>query len=223
MRKKFKRRNTVTQTKKTGKKRKKHRFLFKLLLFVVAVIALLVFFDARLGSVITTIAQYQCQSISILAINDAVIDELEKSPELTSNLLTLQRNIDGTVTSITVNTDTLNELKARLTSAVSHRLEALDDQNVSVPLGTLIGWQLVSGRGPNINLKIVPTSFVQSTTKNMVTTAGINQTQHSIVVQFTVEMSALLPGYSTSIVVQNDVTVSETLIVGEVPMFYSVS
>ncbi len=221
MKKRFKKRFILPKNKKN--KNKFHSFIFKIGLFFSVIIIVIAIFDAQIGPVIQTIAQYQCQNISILAINQAVIDELEKSPELSNNLLTLQKNSEGTVTNITVNTKELNEIKARLTNAVSQRLQALENQKVSIPLGTLLNWQLISGRGPDINLQIVPTSFVQSSTENKVETAGINQTQHSIVVHFTVEMSAILPGYSTSIVVENDVTISETVIVGEVPMFYSVS
>ncbi len=205
------------------KKSKFRKLLFNISIIFIVIIIAIAAFDSQIGPVIRTIAEYQCQNISVLAINQAVIDELEKSPELNKNLLTLQKNSEGTVTNITVNTGELNEIKARLTNAVSNRLQQLENQKVSIPLGTLLNWQLVSGRGPDINLQIVPTSFVQSSTENKVETAGINQTQHSIVVHFTVEMSAILPGYSTNIIVENDVTISETVIVGEVPMFYSVA
>ena len=52
-------------------------------------------------------------------------------------------------------------------------------------------------------------------------TAGINQTQHRIFIKFQVEMSAILPGYSTNVTVENQVCVAQTLIVGEVPQFYA--
>ena len=49
----------------------------------------------------------------------------------------------------------------------------------------------------------------------------INQTQHRIFIRFTVEMSAILPGYSTSVTVENEVCIAQTLIVGKVPQFYA--
>ena len=51
--------------------------------------------------------------------------------------------------------------------------------------------------------------------------AGINQTQHRVCIRFTVEMSAILPGYSTSVDVTDEVCVAQTLIVGQVPEFYA--
>ncbi len=219
MRKKFKRRLIVT--KQNTKNNKVMLRVLKIIVVCTIIIGILAIIDAQIGPIVTTIAEYQCQNVSIIAINEAVIQELEKKPEMIDDLVVLQKNNEGTVTNITVNTSALNEVKATLTNAVSNRLQQLKYNDVSVPLGTFLGWQLVSGRGPEINLQIIPTSFVNSTTQNSVTTAGINQTQHSIAVHFVVEMSVVLPGYSTSVIVENDVIISETIIVGEVPMFYS--
>ncbi|MEG1407262.1 MAG: sporulation protein YunB, partial [Ruthenibacterium sp.] len=89
-------------------------------------------------------------------------------------------------------------------------------------LGTLLGWQIMAGRGPNIHLQVLPASFVETSMVDQVETAGINQTQYRIFIRFTVQMSAILPGYSTSVTVENEICVAETLIVGQVPQVYSV-
>ena len=79
----------------------------------------------------------------------------------------------------------------------------------------------MAGRGPDIPLQVVPASFVESTIVDSLETAGINQTQHRIFIRFTVEMSAILPGYSTEVIVENEVCVAQTLIVGKVPQVYA--
>ena len=43
-------------------------------------------------------------------------------------------------------------------------------------------------------------------------TAGINRTQHRGVIRFTVEMSAILPGYSTSVDVTDEVCVTDPIV-----------
>ena len=85
----------------------------------------------------------------------------------------------------------------------------------------MLGWQLLAGRGPDIHLQIVPASFVESEVVDTLESAGINQTQHRVCIRFTVEMSAILPGYSTSVDVTDEVCVAQTLIVGQVPEFYA--
>ncbi|MEG2698397.1 MAG: sporulation protein YunB [Ruthenibacterium sp.] len=202
---------------------KKTVFWMRVMLPACIVLGLFVLLDARLRPVITTMAQYRCRVVSILAMNEAVMEELAISPDMSEQLICVQRGADGAVTSITVNSSGLNEVKSRLTEAVANRLVELEKQVVDIPLGTLLGWQLFAGRGPNVRLQVVPASFVQATTENELVTAGINQTQHRISVHFKVEMSAILPGYSTSVTVENDVCVAETLIVGEVPKYYAVT
>ena len=208
------------ETSRTGGPKK---LWLRLAALCCAAILALAFLDSRLRPVITTMAKYQCRVVSILAMNEAVIDELQKNEEMTAELVHTQRNDDGTVATVEVDSAALNRLKAQLTQAVTDRLLALEKQDIAIPLGTLLGWQLLAGRGPNVHLQVVPASFVQATTQDRLETAGINQTQHSISIHFSVEMSALLPGYSTSITVENDVIVAETLIVGDVPQVYAVT
>ena len=149
------------------------------------------------------------------------MDELEKMGDVPHRLVHLEKNVAGTVSNVELDSVEMNRLKARLTEAVSNRLTGLENQDVAIPLGTLLGWQLLAGRGPDIHLQIVPASFVESEVVDTLESAGINQTQHRVCIRFTVEMSAILPGYSTSVDVTDEVCVAQTLIVGQVPEFYA--
>ena len=57
--------------------------------------------------------------------------------------------------------------------------------------------------------------------ENQFESAGINQTKHRIVLRIDVYVSVLLPGYSAVTQVSNEITVAETVIVGEVPDTYT--
>ena len=186
---------------------KRRVILFRLFLAFCAAFAVFSVLDNRLRPVITTMAQYQCRVVSVQDIEQALV-EVDKAP-------------DGTVSAIEINSVEVNRLKTRLTDAVANRLLSVPKQDVRIPLGTLLGWQIMAGRGPDIPLQVVPASFVQSTIVDTLETAGINQTQHRIFIRFTVEMSAILPGYSTSVTVENEVCIAQTLIVGKVPQFYA--
>ncbi|MEG3073392.1 MAG: sporulation protein YunB [Ruthenibacterium sp.] len=207
--------------KRVGFSKKTVRIV-QIILLVLLVIAGFSILDARIRPVITTMAQYQCRVVSVLAMNEAIIAELEQRTTLTEPILSVEKDANGNVTSIMVDSSGLNHLKAQMTEAVSNRLLAIKKQDVHIPLGTLLGWQLMAGRGPNIHLQVLPASFVETSMVDQVETAGINQTQYRIFIRFTVQMSAILPGYSTSVTVENEVCVAETLIVGQVPQVYSV-
>ena len=192
---------------------KRRVILFRLFLAFCAAFAVFSVLDNRLRPVITTMAQYQCRVVSVLAMNEAVMEELNEVQDIEQALVEVDKAPDGTVSAIEINSVEVNRLKTRLTDAVANRLLSVPKQDVRIPLGTLLGWQIMAGRGP--------ASFVQSTIVDTLETAGINQTQHRIFIRFTVEMSAILPGYSTSVTVENEVCIAQTLIVGKVPQFYA--
>ena len=208
--------------KRTGWKRRRLPWALRLAAVLAAAVGLLVALDNEVRPVVITMAQYQARVSSILAINEAVLDELEKEEIGYDDLVTIDRLQDGTVSSIQADAAAINRLKARLTSAVSARLAALQLEEVEVPLGTLLGWQIFAGRGPSIHFQVVPASFVESDITSTLEAAGINQTQHKILMQFKVEMSAIIPGYTTSVTVNTQVSIADTLIVGNVPQFYAV-
>jgi len=199
----------------------KRRFVGRLCLVFLAAFTVFAILDSRLRPVITTMAQYQCRTVSIMAMNEAVMEELDRLPASERPLVTVEKAPDGTVSAIEIDSTEVNRLKTRLTDAVTNRLLSVPKQEIGIPLGTLLGWQVMAGRGPEIPLQVVPASFVESTIVDSLETAGINQTQHRIFIRFTVDMSAILPGYSTSVTVQNDICVAQTLIVGDVPQFYA--
>ena len=199
----------------------KRRFALWLCLVFTAVFAAFVVFDSRLRPVITTMAQYQCRVVSVMAMNEAVMEELDRLPASERPLVNVEKGPDGTVSAIEIDSTEVNRLQARLTEAVTNRLLSIPNQEIGIPLGTLLGWQIMAGRGPEVPLHVVPASFVESTIIDSLETAGINQTQHRIFIRFTVDMSAILPGYTTGVTVENDVCVAQTLIVGDVPQFYA--
>ena len=57
--------------------------------------------------------------------------------------------------------------------------------------------------------------------ENQFTSAGINQTNHRILLHIDVSVSILLPGFTAATKVSNTVTVAETVIVGGVPQTYT--
>lgn len=205
------------------RRKKKLAWLLRLLALLGALATGMVLLDREVRPVVLTMAQYQARVSSILAINEAVLEEMEREAVLYEDLVQISRGSSGEVTSIQADAAAVNRVKARLTRAVSNRLAALQLEEVTVPLGTLLGWQFFSGKGPQIGFQVVPASYVESDVRSSLQGAGINQTQHKLLVEFRVEMSAIIPGYTTSVEVTTQVCIADTLIVGEVPQFYAVA
>ena len=53
------------------------------------------------------------------------------------------------------------------------------------------------------------------------TSAGINQTMHSMILEVDAVISPMMPGFSETVDVQYDILLTQTVIVGSVPDSYS--
>ena len=69
-------------------------------------------------------------------------------------------------------------------------------------------------------MKILPESFVSAQVYDKMESSGINQTAMSVYVHFYVEMSVILSGYSTTVTAENDICLSQMLLVGKTPQTY---
>ena len=205
------------------KQKRRRRWPLRLVIFLGLFLLALIELDHEVRPVVITMAQYQARVSSILAINEAVLGELEKTGIGYEDLVTVCTDEHGMVTSVQTDAAAINRVKSQLTNAVSARLAVMELEEVEIPIGTLLGWQIFAGRGPVIRFQVVPASFVESNITSTLESAGINQTQHKILMEFTVEMSAIIPGYTTSVKVNTQVSIADTLIIGAVPDFYAVT
>lgn len=172
--------------------------------------------------VVQTICANQAKILCTSAVNKAVVEELEKLyVDYDSLVHVLKDQQSGQIIAIETNAVEVNKLKATLTDAVNERLSLIPEQNVRIPLGTLSGIEFLSGRGPRIKLKMMPSSNVETELENRFDTAGINQTHHQIMIRFQVHMTAILAPYSTSVDVSTSVCIAETVIIGNVPQTYA--
>mgnify|MGYP005795564141 FL=1 len=180
-------------------------------------LALLLFLDAQLRPVIKSMAAYQAKVYATRAINDSVYAELSNGKVAYNNLVHLSVNGDGAVSAIETDMVELNILTANLTSAASSRIAQLETQSIYIPVGTLLGNQWLSGRGPKVEFKIIPAGYVEAELTNNFDSAGINQTRHQIILNLKANLIAIVPGYTSQVEVNTSICLAETVIVGVSP------
>ena len=173
--------------------------------------------DAHIRPVIQSMAAYQAKVYATRILNEAVEAQLAGESPSYRELVGLSTGDDGKINAVQTDVVRLNLLKAALTNAATDRLEELEQQTVLVPLGTLLGWQVLSGRGPLVEFRLVPAGYVRSSLSHRFDAAGINQTRHQIMLQLDASIIAVLPGYTTSTEVSTDFLLAETVIVGTSP------
>ena len=80
---------------------------------------------------------------------------------------------------------------------------------------------LFSGVGPMIPVEILNVNRINSRFDSSFEAAGINQTRHRIEMLITVDVVLLLPGGSCQESCTNQITVAESVLMGDVPTNYS--
>lgn len=165
----------------------------------------------------TTRVSNTVNRIVVAAVNDAV----ENGEIDYDTLIHFEKDSDGKVTALRSNMGEFNRLQAKIADDILIRLSDVSTTELSIPIGTLTGSSLFAGRGPSIVIKMQSVGSTTAHLHNAFTSAGINQTKHQILLDVDVYISILLPGFRTSTKVSNEISVAETVIVGNVPQTYT--
>ncbi len=200
-------------------RRRRRRFGLVLLLSGLVLLSLLCW--RRLDPLVRDMAVTQASNAVTVAVNDAIAEKMLAGELDYGELVHLQTGADGTVCAMQTDMSRVNRLRAELTRDIIARIMGTETADLSVPLGNLLGGNLLSGRGPDVPIRIISVSQAETTLHNRFLSAGINQTLHQIQVAVTVEVFVLIPGDSVLSSVSTLVTVAETLIVGKVPDTYT--
>ena len=200
---------------------RRKRVLVKLtgLLLLLAGIFLLA--DIRVRPIIEKTAMYQSKIFATRIINDAVYSQLEDESLDYEKLITVTYSSDNSISSIESNMVNINRLKSKITKCVNDELSHIDENDINISLGTISGLYTFYNQGPLIPVKVQPEGYAETTLISSFESAGINQTLHRIIVEITVDISAIIPGYTSSADVTTQFVIAETVIVGNVPESYT--
>lgn len=197
-----------------------NRMLIYLIVFFTILCMIFVSIDYKIRPLIKTMSSYQAKVFATKAINDAIAIELENQQISYEDMVYITRNKEDNITSIQTDMIAINGLKSKLTNAILEYLYDIEHQIIEIPIGTLVGGQIFSGRGPEIKFKVSPSGFVQTEIHNNFASAGINQTLHQIMLSINIRVTAIIPGYTVSTDVSTNFCIAETVIVGLVPDTY---
>ena len=151
----------------------------------------------------------------------SAIDEMVSTQAISYNdLVCLERSSSGDIVALTSNMAQANILRAQLLDTALSALNGLETMELKVPLGSIYEWDILSGRGPDVDLRILYTGTASAEFENSFSSAGLNQTRHQINFIVTADITVLLPGRQLRTSVATKVCVAETIIVGKVPETY---
>lgn len=177
------------------------------------------YINLSLRPVLEGLSKARVEAVAAKAMNDAIL-EILKDEAVTEALLDVYSEA-GTVYLLQANSGKLNALAADCAISAQERIQALGEQGISIPIGTVSGVPILAGIGPSLTMKFTPAGSVQSSFSSEFRSAGINQTLHRITLNLTATVRIILPGDAYIVTVSTEASIAENIIVGDVPNAYT--
>lgn len=167
------------------------------------------------------LAEYECRAIVVQAMNEAVSAEMQRTPALYQDLYTLTYAPNGTLCAVQADTAALNRAQLALVDAVQQALAALPARSWTFPLGSLSGWSVLGGLGPDWEMQLQPRGYVEGRMEEEAESLSINRTRYTVSLALQVTINMVLDGKHSTAVVAERIPVASLLLEGEVPTYYS--
>ena len=155
-----------------------------------------------------------------LIVNQVTSKKIEEKNITYDKLISISKDSEGRIMSISTQVNEMNKLKLDIEKDLLETFLQTDKITVEVPIGSLLGSEFLSGRGPCIKVRAVPMTRVYSEYENHFDSSGINQTRHRILLNYDISLKILLPGKRERTNIKSQICIAETVIVGSVPNFY---
>lgn len=165
--------------------------------------------DNALRPMVTTLAQAKTENVVTGIINDAVMETLSAEAVAYQDLVTLERDSSGQVTLLSTNSAKLNALRTQILQTVLEKMDALNGEDLGIPLGSITGLATASDWGPDLPVQVLATATPTAEFRNVFTSEGINQTLHQVMLDVQVKITLLIPGGKTDTQVNAEVCVAE--------------
>lgn len=201
--------------------RRRHRRGIALLLLLLCLAGLSYLYLAQMQPLIGRIAVSRVSNQVSRVMSAAVNDAVSRGEVEYDRLISFRTDSSGRVSALSSNMAEFNRLQTLIDASILQRLDEISTSTLSIPLGTLSGVALLSGRGPSVEIRMQSVGSSVSRFENEFASAGINQTKHRVVLNVEVFVSILLPGFRTATEVSGTYVVAETVIVGSVPENYT--
>lgn len=182
-------------------------------------VGLISYLDNSVFSAMTTLAEAKVNAAAIQAMNDSILTSLSEGVDYAT--FTEAITNDQKIYMVTANPNALNQLAATCANLAQEKLSEKSKIGIKIPLGTLSGIAIFSGRGPDITIKFNPASSVKARFTSELTSSGINQSLYRVKIILSSKMYIVMPAHSKNVDVSCEAVIAENVIIGDVPQVYT--
>lgn len=191
-------------------------FLISLLLVSAT---LFIVIDRRIRPTLVELAGARARALAVRSINKVVHEKLGRGMRY-EDLYAVRTDSRGKVVLMQPNTGEINRVAAEVAEGIQETFRRFPLERLDIPLGQVLGSQLLATVGPLIPVRVLPVGTVETNLYDRFEQAGINQTRHTLYIDVQTTVKVVVPLISATVRVRSALPISESIILGEVPQFY---
>jgi len=198
----------------------------KFVVFVVLVLLLVFFvrgfyrFDRQILPLVLEAEELRLQT-EINNVINAVVHEIIVENRITANDFIMPGQITADAKPVlSINTVLVNEICNAVAQAISERLNNMEPEIISVPIGMALGLDTLAQAGPRFTFTMAPIGNALVNYDTSFTAVGINQTHFSVWLTVEAVVRIINPVQPLEILVTRYVSLVDTIISGIVPGTY---
>ena len=195
------------------------KIIITLTVLIVLTVGIYLWIDYKIKPTMNAIAEVRVRYYAVPIMNQA-IKEVVSNEENLGGIVTVKTDAEGNIQMIETDSVAMNRLSTRVSERAQTLMQGLTDIKIGIPLGSIISNGILSGKGPNINITMLPTGSVNTGFATEFENAGINQTRHRVYLTLTAYVMIVAPLSGSGITVETRVPITEMIIVGNVPDTY---
>lgn len=165
----------------------------------------------------TAFAESQAVWTATKVANQTASRVLQECADLCAQTISVTYDDNQAVSSVMTNTATINTVRTKITEQAIVEMESFSHLSVSLPLGTLTGWDWFSGWGPLLTFPVSFTATVLSDVSSALVSEGINQSVYRVLMHLEISLYVVSPAGRSSVGARVDYPLAEAVLLGEVP------
>ncbi|MFS0840170.1 sporulation protein YunB [Paenibacillus sp. 1P03SA] len=207
------------KSRPTRKQGWKKRLFIVLLIFTLVSLQSFIIIERNLKPPLMNLAKVRIKQIATESINEAISDRISRGTDF-EKLIDWKTDSGGKVSGFMLNYSEHMRITAETRGAVQSQLNRLTAIPEHIPLGQAMGSAILASFGPNIPIRITPAGAVKVDLSTRHENAGINMILVEVYIRIVAEVSVIIPFDSEPEIVETEIPISYSLVVGDVPMYY---
>lgn len=193
-------------------------FLWYILFALVIFIALFIWVNIKVRPFVVSVTQGYAENIASNTLN-AIIDEAMKEKEY--SFVNVINDSQQRVVAVTMNSADTNLFMTKISIGLKNRIADMDEIEAKIPLGNFLPYPFLAGLGPEVPVKFLILASTGVNAKENFVSTGINQSLYTLALHVVTDVGIYIPAMHSSVRVESEVPIVQTVIVGSVPDSYT--